>query len=340
MKKTGLATLIVVWALVMGGAQTSWAQTKVGTTIGTFMRIEPSARGAALGNAGSALPGGVEAIYYNSGAIGRIETATVQYSHNQWYADIGYDYAAFATPIGGVGNIFASVTSLGSGDIQVRTVDQPLGAGVFYDVSNVALSVGFGRRITDRFSAGVQANYLNERVWNTSSKVLTFNLGTIYRLSEGGALLGFCLSNLSTQGRYTGSDLDIQYDDDPDTYGDNSALPATQSTDSFPLPGLVRLGISVPYVVSENSSFLFLVEGLHPNDNSESLNLGAEWKLQQLLSLRMGYQTLFQTDSELGLTFGFGVEGDLGDNRYLVNYAWAGHEYLESTHRLTLVIEF
>ena len=348
MKKTGLAIRIVGCILgcilgclvALGGADPAFAQTKVGTTVGTFMRIEPSARGAALGNAGSALPGGLEAVYYNTGALGLLEGAAVQYSHNAWYAGIGYDYAAFALPVSGVGNFFTSVTALGSGDIPVRTVDQPLGAGVNYSVNNVALSLAYGRRFTSRFAAGVQFNYITEKIWNTSDKALTFNLGTVYRLSEGGALLGFCLSNLSTQTRYTGSDLDIQYDADPDAYGDNSALPAAQSTDSFPLPGMVRLGLSVPYVVSDDSAFLFLIEGLHPGDNSESMNLGLEWTLQRLLSLRVGYQTLFQTDSELGLTFGFGVGGDLGGNRYLLNYAWAGHKYLEATHRVTMVIEF
>lgn len=336
MKRTVLAVLIGM-SLVAGSA---CAQTKVGTTIGTFLRIEPSARGAALGNAGSALPDGIEAAYYNTGAIGLLRKAAVQYSHNIWFADIHYNYAAFSVPVSGVSNIFASVTALGSGDIQVRTVDQPLGTGVNYTVSNVALGLAYGIRITSRFAAGVQANYITEKIWNSSNKALSFNLGTVYQLSESGVILAFCLSNLGTRAQFSGRDLDIQYDADTDIYGDNSALPASQSTDNFSLPGLIRLGLSVPYVVSENSAFLFLVEGLHPNDNSESMNLGAEWTLWKLLALRVGYQTLFQTDSELGLTFGFGVAGDLGNNRYNFNYGWSGHQYLESTHRFTMVVEF
>lgn len=335
MKRIGLALLIIV---CMAGSAS--AQTKVGTTIGNFLRIEPSARGAALGNAGSALPANIESVYYNTGSIGLLEGAAVQYSHSMWFADISHSYAAFAVPVSGVGNVFASVTALNSGDIQVRTVEQPLGTGINYDVSNIALGLGYGHRITSRFAAGIQVNYISERIWETTARALTFNLGTVYQLSDNGAVLGFCLSNLSTSTRFTGSGLAIQYDADPDAHGNNSALPAEQSTDSFPLPGLFRLGLSMPYTISENSEFLFLVEGLHPNNNSESINLGAEWTLRRLLALRVGYQTLFQTDSELGLTFGFGVMGDLGDNRYHLNYAWAGHDNLEDTHRITFVIEF
>jgi hypothetical protein len=336
MKKVVLI-LGVFLAAAVGGAE---AQTQVGSTIGTFLRIEPAARGAALGNAGSALPGGVDAVYYNVGALGLLEEAAVQYSHSRWFADIGFDYFAAALPVAGVGNFFLSVTALNSGEIDVRTVEMPLGTGERYTVSNVALGVGFGKRITSRFAAGLQANYVTERIWTASDKMMTFNLGTTYLLSEGGARLAFSLANLGTRARYTGSGLGIQYDRDPDSYGDNSALPAEQATDRFPLPGLFRIGLSVPYQVSQESALLLLVEGLHPNDNSESMNLGVEWKLRRLLALRAGYQTLFQTDGELGLTLGFGVEGDLGRSRYALDYAWAGHEYLEDTHRVTLVIGF
>jgi hypothetical protein len=340
MKRTVLAVSILIGLGFFAVAGSTYAQTKVGTTIGTFMRIEPSARGGALGNAGSALPGGIEAVYYNTGAIGLLDKAAVQYSHNIWYADINYNYAAFSLPVSGSSSIFASVTSLSSGDILVRTVAQPLGAGVNYKVNNVAIGLAYGMRITSRFSAGIQANLITEKIWNTSGQAFSLNIGTIYRLSDSGAILAFCLSNLGSRASYDGSDLDIQYDADPDTYGDNSALPAGQSTDYFSLPGLIRIGVSIPLVVSEDSSFLFLAEGLHPNDNSESMNLGVEWKLIRLLALRVGYQTLFQTDSELGLTFGFGVEGNLGNNTFQFNYAWAGHEYLEDTHRFTMVIDF
>lgn len=339
MRKASLAVVIIAAGAVAGAAP-ALAQTKVGSTLGTFLRIEPGARGAALGNAGAALPGGIESVYYNTGALGLLEGPVAAYSHADWFAGISHDYVALSLPAGGLGNVFMSVTSLNSGDIAVRTVEQPEGTGVNYTVSNVALGFGYGRRITERFAAGLQANYVTERIWNTSQKTATFNLGALYRLSDGGARLGFSLSNLGTRARFTGRDLNFTYDANPDEYGDNSALPGEQSTDSFPLPGVFRLGLSWPIEFSARSRLLLLADGLHPNDNSESLNLGAEWTLQDLLALRAGYQTLFQTDSQLGLTFGFGVQGRLGGNRYRFDYAWAGHDYLDDTHRLTMAVEF
>jgi len=59
----------------------------------------------------------------------------------------------------------------------------------------------------------------------------------------------------------------------------------------------------------------------------------------ETLALRAGWQTLFQEDAELGGTLGMGLRGDLGENTWRVDYAWADHDHLEGTHRMTLVLE-
>lgn len=332
--KRMMAAALAAAALLWGGAAA--AQNKVGTTIGQFLGIEPSARHAALGNAGVALADGVESIWFNPGAIGTLDRPALTFTHSSWFADISFDYAAGAFSLGRLGSLFASVTALNSGEIDVRTVERPLGTGERYDVANTALSLGYGRQITSRFAAGLQANYVHERIWNSSLNAFTASVGTVYRLSEGGARLGFSLSNLGTRAGFSGRDLVIQFDADPDQYGDNSALPAEQMTGDFPVPIMFRLGLSVPRRFSDNSELLLLIDALHPNDNAECINTGVEWTLQRSLALRAGYQTLFQADSPHGLTLGFGVH--LGGGRYRLGYGWADHEYLGATHRMTLVV--
>jgi len=335
-----MKTFVLLLLVVLLNAGSAFAQSKVGTTVGAFLRIEPTARAAGLGNAGSALPGGIEAIYFNPGAIGTIESAAVTYTHSFWLADIDYDYAAFALPVKGVGNFFASVTSLNSGQMEVRTVEQPLGTGEQFDVANVAVGVGYGLRVTSRFATGLQVNFGTERIWHTSNRLVTFSVGTIYKLNDKGATLGFGLLNFGTSASFSGGDLAIQYDPTEDVEGDNGALPAEQATDAFPVPVMFRLGLSLPLLTDEDNKVLALIEALHPNDNSESVNAGLEWEWKQLFALRAGYQTLFQTDGQLGLTMGFGVAGELGANAYRVDYAWAGHERLQDTHRVSMAIDF
>ena len=103
------------------------------------------------------------------------------------------------------------------------------------------------------------------------------------------------------------------------------------------MPGLFRLGLSVPArVVARTAACCSWPRRCIPTTTARASNLGGEWTCGDLLALRAGYQTLFQEDSDVGLTLGFGVRGRLGETRFQFDYAWADHEYLEDTHRLTL----
>ena len=335
--RTWPAALLAALSLLIVPAGAA-AQTKAGTTIGAFVGIEPSARIGAMGNAGVAIYDGIQSIYYNPAALGPASQIALQFTHGFWFADISYDYAAVLLPVRGWGSFFGSLMALNSGDIDVRTVDQPLGTGERYTAEDVALSLGYGREITDRFGAGVQVNYINETIFHSSMHVVTFNIGTVYRLSQTGLTLGSSLSNFGTHGRFSGRDLAIQYDNDPNRFGDNSSLPGEQLTDDFPVPILFRVGVTWPRQLGNDSEVLLAVDAFHPSDNTESLSLGWEWLWKEALAVRAGYQTLGQRDSELGLTAGLGLRGALGQYRFQLDYGWAHHTTLQETHRLTFVL--
>lgn len=330
-----LAVLAVLAVLVPGS---TLAQSKTGTSIGQFLLIEPGARLAGMANSGVALAEGIQSVYYNTGALGQMEGAEFQFTHSNWFADIGYEYVAVAYPAPSYGTFFASVTALNSGDIDVRTVEQPLGTGERYKVNDLAIGIGYGRPITDRFAAGLQVNYIDETIWHSSLSTFTFNVGTIYKLSGHGAKLGASISNYGLRARYQGRDLAVQYDADPSEHGDNSALPADQYTDKFSVPVLFRVGISYPHRLDETNSLLVALDGFHPSDNDESVSLGGAWTYKEAFSLRAGYQNLFLKDSEVGLTLGAGLQGAVADFRFQFDYAWADFGRLKETHRFTFVV--
>lgn len=336
------------WAVALGAALAgalapapAAAQTKTGTAIGDFLLIEPSARVAGMGNAGVTLDAGIQGVYYNPAAIGYLDRYALMFSHSAWLADIDYNYAAAALPLRRWGTLFASVTALSSGDILVRTVDQPLGTGEFYDVTDVAVGVGWGLRVSDRFSAGFLASYVQETIWHSSTSTAVFGLGTIYQVADDGLHIGASISNYGTGAGFDGRDLRITYDQDPDRYGDNGALPGEVYTEKYPVPVLFRVGVGLPYRFGEQSELHLALDAFHPSDNSESFSLGAEYVYRHLFALRGGYQNLFQKDSEVGLTLGAGLQGELSRTLgYGLDYAWADHGRLESTHRLTVAITF
>jgi hypothetical protein len=325
--------------ILLLAAGSASGQSKTGTAIAQFMGIEPSSRIVAMGNAGVAVYDGIQSVYYNPAALGAVQQTALEFTHGFWFAGIRYDYAAFAYPAGGWGTFFGSLTALNSGEIDVRTVAKPLGTGERYTVEDVALGIGYGREITGRFGAGVQVNYISETIWHSSLQTLTVSLGSAYRVSESGMTLGASLSNIGTRARYDGRDLAIQYDNDPTRHGDNSTLPGDQFTDEFPVPILFRVGMVFPRRTSPDSKLLFAVDAFHPSDNAEGMNVGWEWSWRDAFAIRAGYQNMFQEDSDVGLTAGFGIQAPFGTHRFQFDYAWANHLFLQETHRLSFILK-
>ncbi len=338
-RRTAGRLLLSVILLLVAAAR-GVPQSKTGTAIGLFTMIDPSARSAAMGSAGATSSDEAMSIYYNPGSLGALSQSDFQFTYNSWFAGITLNYAFAAIHLGDLGTSSLSVTQLGSGDIDVTTVAQPEGTGEQYSVNDLEIGLGYGTRITDRFSCGLMVNYVSERIWHSSTYVFGVSIGTLYELTPGGLRVGASLVNFGTKNQYSGTDLYIRYDLDPTRNGDNSAIPAQISTDDYMLPIVFRIGLGYPITLDASNVVNVAVDALHPSDNSESMNVGAEWSFRKVLSLRVGYQSLFQTDSELGPTAGAGVATDASGYLLRFDYAWASHSRLGSVQRFTLGVGF
>jgi len=332
---------LLVLGLLVLTAGDAFAQSKTGTTVGTFLRIEPDARIAAMGNAGVSQANGIASYYFNPASVALLEKKELAFSHSAWIADISFDHIAAAFPLGKKGTAAVNVTSLRSGDIDVRTVDQPLGTGERYHVSDFAAGLGWARPITDRFSIGVQAQYLQETIWNNSLRSVVFGLGTLYTSSPKGLVMGASISNLGTGGAFSGRDLGVTFDQDPNSNGDNPTIPAEILTEEFGVPTLLRFGLAKPFEINSANKLRFELDALHASDNSESLNLGGEYSYRERFAVRAGWRELFAEDAEGGLTLGAGWTGEMNNSLgFDFAYAYADQGRLGSVHRLTVGVDF
>ncbi len=342
MKKIKLSSrnIITLFVIIMI-IQPAFAQNKSGTTIGQFLKIEPSARVVGIGNAGASLYGEVSNIFYNPASLGRLESSDVQFTYNKWLADITYNYMAAGINIEGIGTFALVGTMLNSGEMDVRTVEQPLGTGEKFSVKNFALGLGYGLMLTDRVSVGMQINYITEMIWHSSLSTFGLNFGVQYQLIDLGLTLGASVSNFGARASYDGRDLWLNYDMNPKKYGDNDQLPAEFRTDAFALPTIFRAGLSYKFNFDKDYSVLIAADAIHQNDNSQSVSLGAEISLLEYFNIRAGYRNLFLPDLEGGLVLGGGIKKDFaGSYNIRFDYAYADYGRLTETHRVTVGLGF
>lgn len=281
---------------------------KVGTTAAEFLQIGVGARASALGGAFVASADDAAALYWNPAGLARMAQSEVLVTHSAWLADVTFDYLGVGLQAGALGTVGVSVTRLGVPDMLVRTEDRQEGTGETFDAADLAVGLSVGRAVTDRFSVGLTAKFIQQRIWHASATGFAVDLGTQFRTDFfGGLTIGAALYNFGTDLRMGGRDLRTFTDPDPRQQGNNDRVPANYEVDAWSLPLNFQIGVSTRALDTPMHRLTLAVDALHPSANYESINVGAEYGFAGRVFLRGGYQNLFLEDSEGGLSAGLGV---------------------------------
>lgn len=280
---------------------------KSGTTAANFLEIGIGARAVGLGGAYVATADDIASLYWNPAGLHYIENFQLLMNHINWIADIDLDYFGFAKNISGIGTIGISIAALTMNEMDVRTVDQPDGTGEKFSANDLAIQLSFARLITDRFAIGLSIKGIYEQIWHMSSNGFALDFGTLYQTNLNGMIIGMSISNFGASMKLVGRNNEIFADIDKINGGNNDKIRASLNTDEFPLPLIFRFGLMMPFYISSNNIIRFSIDGIHPNNNYESVNVGLEYELFGKYALRGGYNSLFLKDSEGGMTVGAGL---------------------------------
>jgi hypothetical protein len=317
---------------------------KTGTSAATFLEIPVGARGIAMGSAVVSLSNDATSLYWNAAGTARLDLNEVAVSHTSWIAGTKFDFAGLVLPLGSFGTIGVSYTQLAMDDMKVRTVEQPEGTGEYFSAGDMAIGVSYARQLSDRFSIGITAKYIQETIWHETATAMALDVGTLFRTDLfGGLTIGATLSNFGTSMKLSGRDARKFISMDPTKLGSNSQIPANVEFDSWGLPLLFQFGISMMPWKTDEISWTLAVDALHPNDDYESLNVGTELAYRNFLFVRGGYSSLLLHGAEGGLSLGMGVTSDLlsaESIRVIFDYAYRNMGLLENIHVVTVGVQF
>lgn len=328
-------------AQTFGDAPERGTISKVGTTSAQFLKIGVGARAIALGGAFVAEANDLSALYWNPAGLARIQGSEVLMAYTQYLADINYNFAGFGTSLGNLGTISASLIYLDSGEMDVRTTDQPEGTGERFKVQDMALQLSFARALTDRFSIGTTVKYIREQVWHSAASAFAFDIGVLFTTPYDRLRLGANMANFGPKMQMSGRDIIFSQDPGQSQEGNVEIVNAEFLMDAHPLPLLFRVGLAWDAVDLGDHRLVVLSDAAHPNDNSEYINVGAEYSFRGLIAFRGGYRNLFELDGEQGLTLGAGLDLRLDRSmRVRFDYAYADFGRLEQTHWYTLNLSF
>lgn len=316
--------------------------TKTGTTAAKFLSIDVGPRATSMGGAFTSLSNDASAIYWNPAGIAYSDQFQGFFSNTALFAGISLNYFGLILPAGDIGNFAASVTAVNYGTMQVTTENQPEGTGESFSPGSYAFGLSYARFITEDFMVGATAKMITENIYHSNAIGFAFDIGTIFKTPFYGVRFASSISNFGTKMQMSGSDLLTRISVDPANHGSNNTTDANVGTDQFDLPLKLQIGMSKDFIFMENQRFTIAVDGIVPNDNNESVNVGGELALfDEMLSLRGGYKALFLADSQEGLTLGVGFKYkragflDIG-----IDYSYQKFTYLGGVNSFGIVIKF
>lgn len=313
---------------------------KRGTTSAAFLEIGVGARSLAMGGAFTALANDPSAIYWNAAGIAKMNRNSFLFNHSEWIADTDFDFFAAVFPLGRMGAVGVSITSLSMSEMEVTTIEQPEGTGQFFKAGDYAVSVTYALRLTDRFAIGFNPKFIHQFIWEMQASGFAIDIGVHYQTPFKGVQLGFAMTNFGTDMRIDGDNNRVLYDLDPRSSGNNERLPARLETDPWALPLNFKIGLMYDVMKSDYHEMRIAVDAQHPNNDFESINAGAEYVWNNLLALRGGYKSMFLSDAEESFTLGAGLKyAMVGNMMFHFDYAFVEFGILENVHKFSISLD-
>lgn len=304
---------VLIVAMMAIGSPVAHAQDKVGTTGAQFLEIGVSPRADAFGGAFTAVADDASAIYYNPAGLVQLENRQVMVSLIDYPADISYSFVGVAMPVGIGGVIGFGYYGLDAGEIDVTTHQHPNGVdGWTFGAKDYALSLSYGRFLTDRFSLGVTVKLIDELYEEERATGWAADVGTQYNTGWRNFKITMLLSNF-------GPDMSF-------------------ITQDYPLPINFKFGGALDVLDGPGHHAIFAIEGSHPADNREKYNVGMEYTFRNFASLRAGQR--FEHDLG-GMSVGGGVLFNISEKyKARLDYGYQDFDALSEIHRFALTVDF
>ena len=321
---------------------------KRGTAGAMELTLPVGARGTALAGTGTASMTGLEAIHWNPGGFARgwgERSVEAIFSHMNYFANIGIDYAAVGWNAGDFGSLALSLRSVNFGDIQETTTDYPEGTGRMFSPNFIVVGLTYGKMLTDRIYVGFTGKFISESILRTDASGFALDAGVVYYVGGTGPVsglhFGVTLKNIGPNMTYDGADLEEQVVP-PNTEPDAQPLPLKYVAQSFELPSSFALGVGYDWMIAEQNLLTFMGEFHNVNFGDDQYRAGLEYAYNDMFFVRGGFQGVGSNSETYiwGLTAGAGVNFDLGSLGIAVDYAYQATDIFQGTNTFAVRVLF
>ena len=325
-----------MFSSVSGQSSVSSASEQIGTSIANFLKIGVGAREVGMGGAAVASCDNITSLYWNAGALDRVERNELIFQQTKWLVDTWIYYFAGSYRFDKIGSIGISLHYFSSGDIEETTLLAPNGTGRTFTANDIAIGLTYSRKITERFSTGLTVKLIQESLDREKASTIAIDIGSMFETNFlNNMRIGMSLSNLGGRMKFSGSDLSVQYSINPDF--PTKVTNADLSTEDWDIPLFFRFGLASEIFKSEKSRLTLSTEIMDSRDYIYRLSFGTEYAYSEQFFLRGGYRYNYDEQS---FTLGTGFNFKFSWAQLRLDYAYADFGIFDNTQRFSLIFSY
>lgn len=279
-----------------------------------FLRVDMSARAAALGGSFTSNNDDADVIFYNPAGLGTLASTPISFSFVKYLMDINLASLSYSTEFEGVGRFGTAVKYVNYGSFEESDINGNK-TGTF-NANELALIVGYANQLDKNFFYGANVKFIYSGIADRSSTAMAVDLGLHYFIPESNWNFGFSALNL-------GGQLSTYYDKKENLPVD-LAFGVSKKLENLPL----RLSLDFHRLNQDRDNF---------SQRFRAFTVGAEFTLSKVMKLRFGYDNERRKDFKIGSTAGIagfstGIGIKISD--YHFDYGYSSLGLVGGLHRI------
>jgi hypothetical protein len=315
--------------LICGSAQAqilpSFGGSRSGTTGMQFLKLGVDARSSGMSGNVVASTNDVASLWWNPAGIAQLDSSRLHVlaAHTQYFADIPVNALGIVKQRKGT-YFGLSLFSLNTGQMPLTTEFQPFGTGQTFSVNDFVAGLTFAKSLTRQFNFGMTAKYARENIAGLTNQNFLVDLGFQYDIGWQNTRFAVTISNFGVNNQPTGTWTSTSLNG-----------PLTQKDfEEMGVPAVFRFGIAWDAIRTDQQVLTATAQLNHPTDNKETFGLGAEYRFNQVLYARTGYE--FGMDEAFVPSFGAGILIPRSFGKIRFDYGYQAKLRLGNVHRITL----
>jgi hypothetical protein len=306
----------------------SFGGDRAGTSGFQFLKIPVDARAAAMGQSVVSNAFDASSLFWNPALAAQSDAPQIAFAHTAYFADVQMEFAAASIHLPGPRlTVGAGVQVLNSGEMDVTTEFEPFGTGETFRSVSMAGGLTLAQQLTDLFSYGVTAKFVQERIAEVATQTVVFDFGAFYRVGDTGMQMAVAIRNFGFDGTPSGRLARTSLGGD--------GVIVEDDFEGITPPTLFMLGVTYALFRDDPQHRLVVSSQLtNPNDNAENLNFGAEYTWNERLVFRAGYR--LGVDEATVPSLGLGLHVPVGGPDVRFDYGFTRLERLGTVHRVGL----